>query len=131
MSGAFNGFWMVDGEFTMNQCDFSFDPDCVQIIHVGDMASIEGEDLHGTVDGNTLTIHVEETEGTASSTVDVVLVVANDGNSFTGTQTLTLTDSEFPEDDCVSAANISGTRTGDCSPQRPGSPIGFWVSARR
>lgn len=127
--GEFEGFWIITGEFITNECGFTINPDCSQFVQNGNTVSIVDEGLQGTVSGNTLTIHDEEVDELVGLvTIDIVAQLSGDGNSFTGTQTITLSDPEDSQNSCTSEAAITGTRTPSCVPT--GSSFGIMVPTR-
>jgi hypothetical protein len=110
----FSGFWNIGGTWISNECDWPLDPDCVQFVQTGDMVSIVDDGLEGTVDGNTAILQDVIIAGSQTLTATLVLELAGDGNSFTGTTTIDLVDSKNPANDCTSVASSFGNRVSDC-----------------
>lgn len=114
-SEGFGGFWNIDGEFITNECGFGNSPECTEIIQDGDMVSIPSEGLEGTVVGNTATMFEEIVIGTRALSFVIVFEISSDGNSLTGTNTVTSVDTANPEDNCISVLSLTGTRTEGCA----------------
>jgi hypothetical protein len=116
-SGPFNGYWNVTGSFTKNECQFEINNTCSEFIQDGDYVYIVGDEVGGVADGNLLRMEdVFEFEGTRFSIV-LEIELANDGDSWTGIQTVSLQDLQNPEIGCESIANIDGVRTAACRPE--------------
>jgi hypothetical protein len=113
--GPFAGYWDIDGNFTLNECGFTIEPECDEFLQDGNTLYITGSGITASVSGNTATFNqVEEFEG-VRFTVEGEITLAGDGNSFTGTQSITLEDLTTQQS-CTSSANIVGTRTDPCTP---------------
>jgi hypothetical protein len=116
-SGPFEGYWNVTGEFIKNECEFLINNTCSEFIQDGDYVYLVGDGVGGVADGNVLRIEeVSEFEGTRFSIV-LEIELANDGNSWSGTQTVSLQDLQNPEIGCESVATLDGVRTDGCGPQ--------------
>lgn len=118
--GPFAGYWDVTGEFIKNECGFLINNTCSEFIQDGDYVYIDGEGLGGpggTVDGNVLRIEevFEDEDGRFSMVIEIEL--SNDGNSWEGTQTLSIEDFQNPELSCETIAALNGVRTDPCAPE--------------
>lgn len=113
--GDFAGYWSITPTVVTNTCGFPIGPDCLQFTQDGNTVAIPEDGLEGTVSGNTLTIRQQEAlDATVTLTIDLTLQLSGDGNSFSGTQSITIVDSENPESACETTATMSGTRVTDC-----------------
>jgi len=121
--GDFEGFWNITGEFITNTCGFEISPACSEFVQSGNTVTIVDDGLQGTVSGNTLTIHEEIVDEIVKATIDIVIEISSDGNSISGTQSITVEDLTNPENSCAAVATMSGTRTSSCNPASPGLRI--------
>jgi hypothetical protein len=112
--GDFAGFWSYTLAWIANPCELKASPDCSEFVQNGDLVTIVNEGIQGTVVGNTLTMQQVLNFNPLTITFDIVLEISGDGNSFTGTNTVTYEDSMNPENDCQSVASMSGTRVTGC-----------------
>jgi hypothetical protein len=114
-SGNFDGYWNIVPTPISNGCDLPVEPDCDEFQQDGNTVHLFGSDLTGTVSGNTLTIHSEElVDETLTMIVDATVQLSQDGNSFSGTLSISYVDSANPEANCQTVAALAGSRTTAC-----------------
>lgn len=115
--GDFSGTWAWTVEEISNGCGLPIGPDCSEFVQEGNIVTITSDGIQGTVSGNTLSAMMQETlEGTVSLTATWELELSLDGTSFTGTNSVRISDSEDPESDCETIVALAGTRTTECVP---------------
>jgi hypothetical protein len=111
--GPFDGYWNIEWSLTTDECNLSGDPTCSQFIQSGDTVYIVDLGVSGSVSGNTAVFsQVQEDQG-VRLTIEAELTVSGDGNSFDGTQTITI---EYlgTSLSCTSSGDVTGTRTSSC-----------------
>lgn len=119
-SGAWAGFWGASAQLVESDCEDVFGGfGCTEFLQFGNTVFLDEMGQPGTVSGDVLT-SVEEGSVIGGGTFrnELTLQLAAGGDSFSGTQTITIegTDSS----DCTATWTVTGTRLESCDPSSPG-----------
>lgn len=113
-TGDWAGVWAWTVTPIENGCGLPLDDDCGEFFQDGSIALVDG--VQGVVSGNRFVGHAEEElSETVTIVIDYDLILATDGNSFSGTASVSFEDSsDPPEASCTTSWALEGTRTEDC-----------------